>query len=163
MVSYVEPLEADLWFRRIEIIANGALGSLENALRHASHLLRLTPRPLRPLVGLSTNDDTFEALLDAADLDTAARHLVAQPGSLGIEEGSEVAPVKATIQCSILHRTVRGTGETAAQAILDAWTSWLLAIRAEYGPDLAGMARAYPPQAARICDSVPVRLIIPHR
>jgi hypothetical protein len=134
----IEPLEAALWFRRIEMIARGELPSVENALRHAAHLLQLTPRPFRHLVRLSLGEDAFEALLERGEYDAAARHLVAQPTALVIDQDDD-GPVQATISCVILNRVLRGTGDSAAAAILAAWTTCLLALRDEFGADLPSL------------------------
>jgi hypothetical protein len=140
MVDDLEPLDSMLWFRRIELIANGELGCIESSLRHASHLLQLAPLSLRPQVALSIDEESFEALLSAGDFDTAARYLVAQPTALSIE-GPGVDLVKATIRCSILNRTIHGIGKTVAQAVLDAWATCLLCVRTEYGSDLSGLTK----------------------
>lgn len=140
----IEPLEPALWFRRIEMIANGELGCVEHSLRHAAHMLQLTPRPLRDQVGLSTDEDTFEALLDSGDFDTAARHLVARPTALSVESGDGVESFRATISCMVLDRVIDGTGETIANAVLNAWTTCLMALKSEYGADLLHLVD--PPQ-----------------
>jgi hypothetical protein len=134
----IEPLEAALWFRRIEIIAEGELPSVENALRHAAHLLQLTPRPFRRLVRLSLEEDAFETLLERGEYDTAARSLVAQPAALVVDQDGDGA-VRATISCAILDRVLHGTGDTAASAILAAWTTYLLALCDEFGTDLPSL------------------------
>lgn len=146
MADYVEPLDAALWFQRIDMIANGTLASVENSLRHASHLLQLTPRPLRPMVALSIDEERFEALLVSGDFDTAARYLLSEPSVLSIEGAAEVCVIKATIQCSVLNRAIVGTGETVAKAVLDAWTTSLLAIKTEYGANLDGLVERLPPE-----------------
>jgi hypothetical protein len=137
MTRYVEPLDAAIWFRRIEMIAQGAFVSLESSLRHASHLLQLTPLALRPLVGLSTDVENFEELLEAGNLDTAARFLVAQPTALSVHDEPGARRIRATIQCSALKRPMHGWGNTIAEAVLDAWTKCLLAIRSTF-EDLSG-------------------------
>lgn len=139
----VEPLAAALWFGRIEVIARGELGSVESSLRHAAHLLQLTPRPFRPLVHLSVDEDAFEALLEAGEFDAAARHLVAQPAALSVEQYPN-GPIRAVISCAILKRTIPGTGETVATAILNAWTTCLLALRTEFGADLLSLTDQVP-------------------
>lgn len=143
MTDEIEPLAPALWFGRIEKIARGELSSVENSLRHAAHLLQLTPRPFRHLVRLSLDEDAFEALLEAGELDTAARHLVAQPTALTIDEDPD-GPVRAVISCVILQRAIHGTGETVATAVLDAWTTCLLALRTEFGADLLSLADQAP-------------------
>jgi hypothetical protein len=139
MTDEIEPLTPTLWFGRIEMIARGELPSVENSLRHAAHLLQLTPRPFRHLVRLSLDEDVFEALLEAGDVDTAARHLVAQPTALTVDKDPD-GPVRAVISCAILQRAIQGTGETVANAVLDAWTTCLLALRTEFGADLLSLA-----------------------
>jgi len=137
MPVYREPLDAALWFARIEIIANGALDSVENSLRHAGHLLELTPEKLRPLVGLAIPPDDFELLLQNGCLDKAARHLFAFPELLSTEGGDRT--VRATIQRSALHPKIYGVGESVAKAVLNAWTTCLLSIKARYGAALSGL------------------------
>ena len=144
MANYVEPLEASIWFQRIEMIANGTLGSVERSLRHASHLLQLTPRALRPSVGLAIGEEAFETLLDASDFDTAARHLVATPSALSVEEADGTCLVRATIQCPVRKRAIEGTGGSVADAVLAAWTTCMLAMRTQYGADLTGLVQRLP-------------------
>ena len=135
MNDTIEPLLPSLWFERIEKIAAGHLGRTENALRHAGHLLQLTPLCFRDVVRLGIDEESFEALLEAGDFDTAARYLVGQPTALSVE-GDREAAFRATISCSILGRAINGSGGTAAEAIVDAWTTCLLGLRSEYGADL---------------------------
>jgi len=139
MPDDIEPLTPALWFLRIQMIASGELGSIENALRHASHLLQLTPTPFREVVRMSLDEGTFEALLEAGEFDTAARHLIAQPTSLSIEENAD-RPFQAVISCVILKRAICGSGDTVATAVLDAWTTCLLALRTEFGTDLVSLS-----------------------
>jgi hypothetical protein len=138
MTAEIVPLAPELWFRRIEMIAGGELRSVEHSLRHAAHLLQLTPVPLRQQVRLSLNEDVFEGLLEAGEFDTAARYLVAQPTALSIDEDSG-GPIRAVIRCAILKRAVHGTGDTVAAAVLDAWTVCLLSLRVEFGADLLSL------------------------
>jgi len=139
MPVYREPLDAALWFARIEIIANGALDSVENSLRHAGHLLELTPEKLRPLVGLAIPPDDFELLLEDGYLDGAARHLFASPELLSTEGGD--GTIRATIQRSALHPKIYGVGDSVAKAVLNAWTTCLLSIKARYGAALSGLVQ----------------------
>jgi hypothetical protein len=121
-----------LWFRRVEKIANGELGDIESALRHASHLLQLAPTRFRPVLRLAIDENSFEMLLAEGDYDAAARHLIAQPAALTIERHPARTGFRATIRCVILHRTVHGSGESMAAAILAAWTKCLLALEANW-------------------------------
>jgi len=128
MTVSIEPLDATLWFRRVEKIAKGDLGGIESSLRHASHLLQLTPLPFRDVVRLAIDEDQFEALLAAGELDQAARHLIAQPTALTVETAGPGLSVRATISCVILNQAISGTGSTVATAVLSAWTTCLLAL-----------------------------------
>ena len=128
MPTFIEPLAADLWFGRIRKIADRELIDVERALRHASHLLQLTPIPFRHVFKLAIDEESFEALLAAGDFDTAAHHLITRPAALTLEEQAGQASFRATISCQFLGRPVHGTGVTAAAAILAAWTSCLLAL-----------------------------------
>ncbi len=136
MDDSIEPLDPSLWFERIEKIASGDLGSVENALRHAAHLLQLTPAPFRDGVRLGSDEAEFEALLDAGSFDAAARRLVGQPTALAVEADHAGAVYRVTMGCPILRRAISGRGKTEASAILDAWTKCLLNLRSEYGADL---------------------------
>lgn len=142
MTEKIEPLDAVLWFQRIEMIANGEL-SVENSLRHALHLLQLAPAPFRNVVRLEIAEWRFEGLLESGRFNLAARHLVAQPTALVVERGPDRTKIVASISCVILQRVIRGTGETEAAAILDAWSSCMLGLRSKFGADLANLRECH--------------------
>lgn len=129
MTAQIEPLDTALWFKRIERIARGQLGGIEQSLRHAAHLLQLTPLQFSNVVRLAIDEDQFEAFLTAGDFDTAARHLIAQPATLTIELDASSSTVQATIGFVIQDRAISGTGATVASAVLSAWTTCLLALQ----------------------------------
>jgi hypothetical protein len=150
MTDEIKPLAPALWFRRIEMIARGELETVERALRHTAHLLQLTPAAFRHVVHMSLEEETFEALLEAGELDTAAKHLIAQPTALTVRQVPDV-PVEVVISCVILKRDIHRSGDTVAVAVLDAWTTCLLALRDEYGADLLTLTdqRPHEGQSAR--------------
>ena len=132
MQEDTEPLPTDLWFERIELIARRELQGTENALRHALHLLQLSPREFRPREYRKLDEVGYEALLQSGDLDGAARMLVAAP-TLSVSTSSSELGAKIAIRCSTLNRTIMGEGDSVADAILQAWTECLLKLR-ETGP-----------------------------
>ncbi|HEU4650593.1 MAG TPA: hypothetical protein VFS49_04190, partial [Croceibacterium sp.] len=136
MCGNIEPLAPSLWFQRIAVIAAGELNSIENSLRHASHLIQLAPIAFRKVLPSFDNDDAFEALLESEDLESAARQLVGPGVTLLIEASCHDKPTRAVIACPDLRRTVDGTGDTVASAVLAAWANWLTALRAQLGAEL---------------------------
>lgn len=136
MTEDIEPLAAELWFRQFEKLANGEFACIERALRHTSHLLQLTPAPFRHVLRLAIEEDRLEALLEAEEFDTAARHLIAQPTAFAYEVEQKEDSIRATVSCPILGRAVHGTGSTVASAILAVLTTGLLSLRDEFGENL---------------------------
>ena len=124
----IEPLPPEMWFERIEMIANGELKNAESALRHAFHLLQLTPREFRPPEYALLDEESYEALLEAGHLDEAAMRLVSSP-TLTVTTASGADCVEVVIRCEILKRAIFGRGDCAASAILQAWAKCLLALR----------------------------------
>lgn len=139
MQDDIEPLPSEEWFERIEMIANGELGSTENALRHAMHLLQLAPPEFRPSGYEAIDEETYEALLAAGDLEGVARRLVAVP-TLAVATNSIPDGVEAAIRCKILNLTIFGKGDSAAAAILQAWTNCLFDVRAKFDANLLSVA-----------------------
>lgn len=129
------PLDDAIWFQRIEMIRNRDLPSTENALRHALHLLQLTPLQFRPRGCPEINETAFERLLAAGQFEHAARLLVAAP-ALSVTATCDGDFAKAAIKCRVLNRTIRGEGQTVADAILQAWSECLLMLRIEPGETL---------------------------
>ena len=136
-MDHIEPLEPELWLEQIEAIARGDLG-LEQSLRHACHLLQLTPTPFREVLHLAVAEIRFEDLLTAQDYDAAARHLIASPTALSVDSANQ--EFSATISCVILGQVIRGTGSSQATAILSAWTTCLLALKSAYNADLSALS-----------------------
>ena len=132
MQEDIEPLPECLWFERIELIARREFSSTEHALRHAMHLLQLTPRQFRPPEYQALDEAHFEALLGAGDFEAAARRLVTAP-TLSLSATTAAGRVKVAVRCSRLNKTLLGEGDSVADAILQAWSECLLMLK-EAGP-----------------------------
>ena len=122
------PLEADIWFQRIEMIRNGELPSTENALRHALHLLQLTPHELRPRERPDIDEEGYEGLLVAGEFEQAARVLVSAP-TLSVTTTPAGDCVRVGVKCSAMNHTLFGEGPTVADAILQVWSEYLLLLQ----------------------------------
>lgn len=131
-----EPLASSGWFRRVAVIATGSLGNIENSLRHAAHLVPLAPMAFRRILPQAVDEDLFEALLEAGDCDTAARHLFGPHTALSVETLADDGAFRAIVGCAFLKQPVEGFGDTPATAMLDAWSKWLVTLRLEFGSDL---------------------------
>ena len=134
MCDNIEPLAPTLWFQRIAITVSGDLGTDENALRHAAHLLQLAPKSFRRVLPALFDERKFEALLEGKNLEAAARRLFAPPTTLLIEAGAR--PPRAVVGCAILKRSIEGRGSTIASAVLNAWANWLMTLRLQFGAEL---------------------------
>lgn len=136
MHNNIEPLAASLWFQRIAIAASGELGSVENSLRHAAHLVQLAPLSFRRVLPEIRDEEQFESLLEASDLDTAARELFGPTTKLLVETSADDDSVRAVVCCALLKRAVDGRGACVASASLSAWANWLVGLRLEFGTAL---------------------------
>jgi hypothetical protein len=134
MQADLEPLDVEAWFERIEMIATGLIERTEHGLRHAFHLLQLTPREFRPPQYWQLNEQAFEALLDGGQLETAARQLLCAPG-LTVTTVYSAHGVEAAVRCRTLKRTTYGRGDSPAAAILDAWARCLLSLNEDFGSE----------------------------
>lgn len=128
MPDDITPLPLDLWFERVDLIARGALGSTENALRHACHLLQLVPEPLSLCVNWKVDEDRIEQLLEAQEFDDAARHLLGNARWLSVTSAPGEA-YRATLTCTLSQQAITGRGVSEAAAILAASTACLFEIR----------------------------------
>jgi hypothetical protein len=77
-----EPLEKGTWFKQLdrllEALANSD-GPPDRHIRRAYHLQCLAPPELRPMMAPPTDEQTFEALLDAGMHDDAVSLLIGAP------------------------------------------------------------------------------------
>jgi len=123
-------LDPVTWFESLarlsEWVAIGA--PLENALRLAHHLARLTPPACATTAGDPFADDDFEALLERTDFEAAAVALI------GTALSHEVL-ARSAEECAIARVRLDGgseealaSPETLALALLGAWLEFMLAL-----------------------------------
>lgn len=131
----VEPLAPELWFAALKHLserqaAGGA--NVESLLRHAFHLLQLTPLPLRGIVRCEQDEEAFERLLECDAYDAAAVALVGPPAgfSLRCAMGTRKQVFEAAVHLpGQLHPSADAHSESAASALVGAWANCLLAIK----------------------------------
>ena len=83
----IEPLGDDTWFGsvwRLRGLALGDQATIARALRHAYHLIQLTPHALRASVSAALDERAFEDLLEDEIHDIAAQALVGAPAGLAV-------------------------------------------------------------------------------
>lgn len=81
-------------------------------------------------------DEEFESLLEAGDLDAAARQLFGPTTKLLVERSADDESLRAVVSCAMLKRSVDGRGACVASASLHAWANWLVSLRLEFGTAL---------------------------
>lgn len=113
----LSPIDADLWFERWDKIARGELRSLERSLRHAFHLVQLTPDEFRRSVRPAADEPSFEALLDECRFEEAAGCLIHYP-SAPIVVSAATPVIEAGITCPQCGSLFRGAGDSPGSAIL---------------------------------------------
>lgn len=100
--------------------------ALSRALRRAFYLSQLTPGPIRPTFATECSEDSFEKLLEAGDLEGAARALLTSALELQISKPD--GKVIAVIEVS--GGDIAGTGISShpAAALLTAWANCISAV-----------------------------------
>ncbi|HVT54952.1 MAG TPA: hypothetical protein VHD34_02725 [Xanthobacteraceae bacterium] len=132
----IEPLDPELWFQALERLSSRISASndndVESMLRHALHLVQLTPGPLKGVVRCEIGEDAFEAFLERGAFDSAAIALVGSPMcyelNCALEAGRRVIEARAWIP-SQAAQPGPAAGECLASALLGAWTGCLVALR----------------------------------
>jgi hypothetical protein len=120
----LSPIDADLWFGRLAMIARGELRSLERSLRHAFHLVQLAPEEFRRSVRPAADEPSFEALLDACQFHEAASLLIHYPSPPVMAfTGTQV--IEAEIACPECSALFRGAGANSGSAILGCCLDYL--------------------------------------
>lgn len=127
----IEPLEPAMWFGAIAKLEQRRIRSAEiefdRLLRHAYHLLQLTPRPLRSIIRSELSETQYDVLLGARALESAAMGLIGQPMRYGLVRliaGHFEAKVWLTdsAEPTSVHSTF------VASALLGAWAQTIVAM-----------------------------------
>lgn len=130
----IDPLPLDIWFQRLEWIEAQLTGTGSVAcprlLRHAFHMLELTPEPLRPFIKAEIAEKEFEALLAKELFEDAVVLLVVPPFKLSVfsDEDGDFAAVS-----ELKETAITGSGRHALYtvAVLQSWMRCLLALKRE--------------------------------
>lgn len=128
----IEPLEPAVWFGAIKKLAVRQAAmmeeDLERLLRHAYHLVQLTPRPLRDTIRTELSETRFEELLQCEAFESAAIGLV---GPLSFDvSASESELVEAQVRLPDQVETIPVRSSNFASAMLGAWAQCLIALEA---------------------------------
>lgn len=129
-IDSIASLDADLWFERLRVIMRGELRSLENSLRHAFHLAQLTPVQFRNSIRLTVDDDSFEALLEAGNLEGAAACLLAALVLVTRIRTRNAVQFETSVYGRDRSARFVGHGTCAGSAALACWLSYLSSLAA---------------------------------
>jgi len=155
----IEPLGLGTWFasvRRLSALAPAGPATIGSALRHAYHLIQLTPHALRTSVAAALNEQAFEDLLEAEVYDIAAQALVGSPAGLALVRQPSSKAVFAEVRFPDGRGLGCGQGRTIALAILQAWCRAALALDKAAGPALERHAKIVPLHAGYRDETVPL-------
>ena len=128
----VEPLEPALWLAALRKLASRVAtddSGIEELLRHALHLLQLTPEPLRGVLPHGLDEASFEHQLECRAFESAALALMGPHMALELTR----IPAQAFIAKAWLSedsRSISVTSPRAASALLGAWCSALFGLSA---------------------------------
>lgn len=129
----VEPLEPGLWFRAIRKLVQSldtpATHKLECRLRHAYHLLQLTPRPLRDVIRSEVSEVELEQLLRAAAFESVADRLVGEPLTYIVRRLSS-GLYEAQVRLPSQMEGTAARGPSFASALVGAWGKNLVSLEA---------------------------------
>src|SRR6187399_2023768 len=120
----IEPLGLGSWFasvRRLSELASTGRVTTGSALRHAYHLVQLTPYSLRSSVAAALSERAFEDLLEAGVHDVAAQALAGSPAGLALVRQPGSKAVFAEVRFPDGRGLGCGQGRTIASAVLQAW------------------------------------------
>lgn len=132
----IEPLEPELWFQALERLSSRqpAAESAEVAhmLRHALHLVQLTPGPLKGIVQCHASESRFEEFLDCGALDSAAIALIGSPMcfelACTLSEGQRRVEARVWLPAQT-GRPSAAVGNCVPGALVGAWSTCLAALR----------------------------------
>jgi len=131
-----EPLEPELWFSALERLSKKLSASndndVESMLRHALHLLQLTPGPLKGLVRCEIGEEAFEQFLEQGAFDSATLALVGAPMcyemSSTLNGGERLIEARAWLPGQSGQPSA-ASAQSLAVALLGAWSACLVALR----------------------------------
>lgn len=123
-------LDPTTWFESLvqlsDWVAIGA--SLENALRIAKHLARLSPPPFAPFASSPLDDEDFEALLERGAFEAAAIALIGTTLSYEVLSRAGQDEAAARVWFAGESDEALAKAETLALALVRAWLAFMLAL-----------------------------------
>lgn len=119
----IEPLEPTLWLDALRKLGRRVStdgSDVEESLRHAFHLLQLTPAPLRGLLPHHLDERPYEQLLECGAFESAALALMGPRMGVNLTR----LPAQAFVAKAWLSEDARSgavASPCAASALLGAW------------------------------------------
>lgn len=123
-------LDPIAWFESLARLSGWvAVGApIENSLRIAGHLARLSPPPFAQLASLPLGEDEFEALLERAAFEAAAIALIGTALSYDVIPHAEGESVAARVWRDDGDDEALASADTLALALVRAWLQFMLAL-----------------------------------
>ena len=113
----LSPIDVELWFKRLGLIARGELRSLERSLRHAFHMVQLTPNEFRRSVVPELTRDRLKPCSANASSRRRPVVIIHYPSPPVLSwVGSPI--VEARTGCQQCGSLFRGAGDNSGSAIL---------------------------------------------
>ena len=129
-MTEIEALDRNTWERALtELSGRSVKGEcISRSLRHAFHLVQLTPSSLTHVVRCSLNEAKFENLLETEAFGEAALALLGDRLDYSLSHSASAGDVFAKVWYSEYQERCERTRDSAAAALFTAWMGCILSV-----------------------------------